>query len=154
MQISGSLFRLWVVASVLWSINAIADDLPSNLLLKCEGNLTVLMDKMLDAHSNFETMLHLRDGELVDTETTDLTTGGCQLKNGIIICSSNSVVPSTTDRGSVRRELKSYLARETGEYNLFLEMWDYEGRNATGKQTGNTKWHRQGVCRVVSKPIF
>jgi hypothetical protein len=104
---------------------------------------------MLVDERKFETTLRLKDGVLSDTDTTSLTTKGCELRNAIVHCESRIVVP--TDKGSERRELKSYIARETGEYNLFLETW---GLNATGKQTGNMKWHRAGICRPISKPIF
>jgi hypothetical protein len=143
-----------VFTAALWAFSAMAEELPTNLLLKCEGKVTTLMTGLLPDERKFETMLRLKDGVLSDTDTTSLTTKGCELRNAIVHCESRTVVPSTISKGSERRELNAYIARETGEYNLFLETWSFEGRNATGKQIGNMKWRRAGICRPISKPIF
>jgi hypothetical protein len=145
---------VFVLTASLWAVCALADELPSNLLMKCEGKLTVLPAASLPETSNFETMLRPKDGELADTDSHDLTTKGCELRNGIVRCEAKSVESSTMSNGSARRELKSYINRETGEYDLFLEMWLFDGRNATGKQIGNVKLHRKGICRPIGKPIF
>ena len=142
------LFALFFISS------ASAEELPKNLLMKCEGRLTILGLETLPHQSKFETTLRLRDGELSDTGSMWLTTKGCQLTNGVVRCSLKTVVPSRVDNGSERRELQSFIVRETGEYNHFLETWSFEGRNASGKQKGNMKWHREGVCRPISSPIF
>jgi hypothetical protein len=149
-MIRGAAFCL----ALLLSTSSYADELPSNLLMKCEGKLKVLMSGMLPSTSQFSTVLKLKDGELSDTDSIWLTTKGCELRNSIVHCEEKSVVPSTISNGSERRELKSYISRETGEYNLFLETWSFVGRNASGKQTSNMKWHRVGICRPISKPIF
>ena len=109
----------------------------------------------MDMHENkFETMLRLKDGELSDTNSIWLTTKGCLLRNNIIHCSAIRVERSTTDSGSSRSELTAYISRETGEYNLFMETWYFTGANASGRQKGNAKWRRSGICRAVSKPLF
>jgi hypothetical protein len=104
--------------------------------------------------SKFETILRLENGELADTNSLFLNTGNCELKNGIVFCTRNTNYPSPIDGGSESREMKSYINRETGEYNFFMETTSYTGRNGTGKKTGGMKYHRSGVCRAVSKPIF
>jgi hypothetical protein len=142
------LFALLLISSTS------ADELPKNLLLKCEGRLTILGVEALPRQSKFETTLRLKDGELSDTGSIWLTTKGCQLQSGVVHCAFRTVVPSTIDNGSERRALETFIVRETGEYNHFLETWHFEGRNASGKQTGNMKWHREGVCRPISSPIF
>jgi hypothetical protein len=139
-------------AAAIWAFSAMAEELPTNLLLKCEGKVTTLINGMLPDERKFETTLRLKDGVLSDTDTSWLTTKACELRNGIVHCESRAVV--SLDKGSERRELKSYIARETGEYNLFLETWSFEGSNATGRQKTNMKWHRAGICRPISKPIF
>jgi hypothetical protein len=145
----------------LWAVNAWADDLPTNLLLKCEGKVWFISTSegsRLDFQEDkFETMLRLKDGELSDTGSIWLTTKGCVLRNNNIVRGSAKSVYET-DRaiggGSTRREMTASIDRETGEYNLFLEEWHFAGANASGKQTGNMKWRRSGICRQVSKPIF
>jgi hypothetical protein len=137
---------------------ALADDLPTNLLLKCEGKVWVIIDfegSRPDSHeTKFEMMLRLKDGELSDTGSIGLTTKGCVLRNTTIRCSAKRVEPSTIDRGSSRSELNAFISRETGEYNLFMEVRYFTSANASGKQKGNMKWRRSGICRTVSKPIF
>jgi hypothetical protein len=83
-----------------------------------------------------------------------LTTGNCELKNGTVVCSGKAVYPSTVSGGSESRELKSYITRETGEYNFFMETTNWTGRNATGKRSEGMKYMRTGICKQVSKPIF
>ena len=152
-------FIAFTAAILCISINASAaaqaDELPTNLLMKCEGKLTVfLSSQVMPDTSQFSTTLRLKNGELSDTDKLHLTTKGCELRNNIIYCEAKSVVPILTMKGSARRELTSFIDRETGEYNLLLEEWDFEWPNASGKQTGHMKWHRVGICRTVSKPIF
>jgi hypothetical protein len=160
-RIAGSTaMRLIVVMIGLWAVSAWADDLPTNLLLKCEGKVLLLINfegsRPRSDEGKFETMLRLKDGELSDTGSIWLTTKNCALRNGIIQCSAKSVanVTDPTVGGSSRREMKSYISRETGEYNLFVEDWSFAGANASGKQRGNTKLHRFGICRSISQPIF
>jgi hypothetical protein len=150
--------RVLVFTVALWAFSATAEELPTNLLLKCEGKVTMLIEGLLPNESKFETTLRLRDGELSDTGSIWLTAKGCQLRNGVVRCESKAVVDLKTifpqDKGSERRELKSFIVRDTGEYNMFLETWSFEGSNGTGKQKTNSKVRRTGVCRPISQPIF
>jgi hypothetical protein len=145
-----------LVVTGLWAVSAWADDLPTNLLLKCEGKDSVtwkLEGSRPDfVDKKFETMLRLKDGELSDTSLSQ-TTKGCALRNGIVHCSAKSVAPSI-DSGSWWREVTAYIFRETGEYNLFINNRRFAGANASGKQNGNMSMHRSGICRDVGKPIF
>jgi hypothetical protein len=93
------------------------------------------------SEDKFEVMLRLQDGELSDTSTM-WPTPKCVLRNSIVSCSVKSV------RADGPVEVKAYISRETGEYNLFIEHL------STGKSKGNLKIHRFGICRQVSKPIF
>jgi hypothetical protein len=150
--------RLLAVTFSLWAFAALADDLPTNLLLKCEGKESWILDfegSRPETHENkFETMLRLKDGELSDTRAIWLTTKGCVLRNNVIHCSAKQVNPSSIETGSSRSELTAYISRETGEYNLFTNTVHFIGANASGKQRGSTKSHHSGICRTVSKPIF
>jgi len=146
-----------ILSICLWSVSAAAGELPRNLLLKCEGKLTVLLNKpTIDSLTpqKFETILRLKDAELADTGSFFLNTANCELKNGVVICTGKATYPSTIDNGSESREMKSYINRETGEYNFFMETTNWAGRNATGKKTDGMKYHRSGICRPISKPIF
>jgi hypothetical protein len=151
--------RLLVVMIGLWAVSAWADDLPTNLLLRCEGIVRWMSEfegSRLDSNEGkFETMLRLKDGELSDTNAPWLTTKDCVLRNNVVRCSAKTVQPTKLpEGGSSRRELSAYISRETGEYNLFMEDLYFTGTNASGKQKGIHKWRRSGVCRTVSKPIF
>jgi hypothetical protein len=129
------------LSACLWSVSAAADELPKNLLLKCEGKLTILLSKpTIDSLTprKFETTLRLKDGELADTDSMFLNTGNCELRNGVVFCTGKAVY--LVDNGSESREIKSYINRETGEYNFFMEMTNHTGRNATGKKTEGMKY--------------
>ena len=59
--------RLLVGMIGLWAVSAWADDLPTNLLLKCEGKVSVISSSEgsrpnIDG-GKFETMLRLKDGD-------------------------------------------------------------------------------------------
>lgn len=149
--------RIVVALVMVSSANAYAQELPRNLLLRCEGKLTVLSDFLgkKDVHiDKFNTLVRLQDGELADTNSGWLTTKDCMLKNGVIGCKFKTVVPSSLDQGSEKRHLAAYITRETGEYDLFLETWSYTGRNASGQMRGTTQYRRAGICKPAGKPIF
>src|ERR1700730_6404163 len=111
----------------LWTVGAWSDGLPTNLLLKCEGKVSIVTtgDHPIIHDMKFETILRLKDGELSDIDSISLTTKGCELRNNTVHCSAKSVGP--TRSGSERRELESYIYRETGEYKLFLITSFYRG---------------------------
>jgi hypothetical protein len=146
--------RAIAVILSLWTVSALADELPTSLLLKCEGKVSTIFtgNGSLSKDDKFEALLRLKDGELSEVDSSWMTTKNCSLQNGIVHCSAKSIVP--IDGGSERRELESFIRRETGEYHFFLQTWDFEGPNASGRQVGNMKLSRAGICRQVSKPIF
>lgn len=150
---------MWRVALLicLWSVSAVADELPKNLLLKCEGKLTTIINPPTVetlTPRKFEVTLRLKDGELADTDSHFLNTGNCELKNGVVACTGSAVYDSTISAGSESRVMKSYINRETGEYNFFMETTHHTGRKGTGKKSEGMKYMRTGICRPISKPIF
>jgi len=151
------MFRAVVLVAMLWSASAAAHDLPKNLLLKCEGKLTIVLSKptpeSLLPHK-FQTILRLKDGRLTDTESMYLDTEDCVLRNEVVVCTGKAIYPSSIDGGSEGRRMKSYINRETGEYSFFMETEHFTGSNGTGKKAPGMKYHRSGVCRQISKPIF
>jgi hypothetical protein len=158
MRRSGSIaVRLLALMMIgLWTVSARADDLPINLILKCEGKVATIMNfaRKWDSHDDtFETILRLKDGELSETGTW-FTTKGCVLHNGVVRCSAKLVVASKIDSGSTRHELTSYIDRETGEYTLIVESWRFAGANASGQQQGHMTLRRSGFCHEVSNLIF
>jgi len=147
-----------LVILMLLTTSAIADQLPHTLLLKCEVKVTVSitgtgMSPILK-EDKFDTTLRLENGSLEDADSIWMSTKHCVLNNGIIRCSAKSIEPSDIDAGSEKRSLDVFLSRDTGEYNLFLETWGYDGRHASGNQTTHEQLRRNGICRAVSKPIF
>lgn len=140
----------------LAATGAYAHDLPSNLLLKCEGKLAIstIPVTIIEPGKKFEATLRLKGGELSDINSPWLTTKNCALNNGVVYCSDQLVVSSGIGKGSERRELEAFLTRETGEFRFFLETWGYDGPNAKGKPTSNMKQSRIGLCRPISGPLF
>ena len=69
----------------LGTVGAWADGLPTNLLLKCEDKVSIIITGVpFIPDAKFETMLRLKDGELLDTDSIWLTTKGCELRNSIV----------------------------------------------------------------------
>ncbi|QOG22246.1 MULTISPECIES: hypothetical protein [Bradyrhizobium] len=157
MRFWGKLTTRAVILVCFSTVCALADELPKNLLLKCEGKLTIILSKpTIESLSpkTFSTTLSLREGELADNGSAFLNTGNCELKNGVVICTGKAVYPSTIDAGSESRVMKSYINQETGEYSFFMETTHHAGRNATGSKSEGMKYMRNGVCRSIGKPIF
>lgn len=147
--------RVLAAIPLVVTISASANELPSQLLLKCEGKVSVVSEfegKPNIMDSKFDVTLRLKDGELEDTSSMWMNTKACELKGGVIRCRARSVV--NTGDSSEKRELLSVITRDTGEYQHFLQTWSYAGKNATGRERGNMKLRRYGICRAVGKPIF
>jgi hypothetical protein len=78
-RLEAMVVRLPVAMMFLWASSAWADDLPTNLLLKCEGKVSWILDfegNRPETHENkFETMLRLKDGELSESSSTKARRG-------------------------------------------------------------------------------
>jgi hypothetical protein len=139
----------------LWTVAASAQELPTNLVLSCEGRETSSMSGMSLPHEQkFKSQLKIQEGDLVDINAPWMTVKNCKLADGVVRCESQRVVNELAIGGSELRKLKASIVRATGEFRLFLRTFDYERKKLTGKKIGGVKLLRIGMCRVVSKPIF
>lgn len=138
--------------------SAYADELPKNLLLKCEGKATTVLSGegvKTDVHEdNFSATLRLKDGELADTSSIWHTMKACELKNATVHCMGTAIYPSELDGGSERREMQAFVVRDTGEYNFFMDTKHFSGKNGSGRKTSSMNFHRTGICKQASGPIF
>jgi hypothetical protein len=135
-----------------------ADELPKNLLLKCEGKATTILSgdgiKPEVHEDSFSITLRLKDGELADTNSIWHTMKTCGMKNVTVHCTGTAIYPSDLDGGSEHREMQAFVARDTGEYNFFMDTKHFSGKNASGRKTSGMNFHRTGICKQASSPIF
>jgi hypothetical protein len=82
--------KYYVLIALTLVSSAYADELPKNLLLKCEGKATTLLSgdgmKPEVQEDKFSATLRLKDGELADTTSIWLTMKTCELKNATVHC--------------------------------------------------------------------
>ena len=73
-----------------------ADELPKNLLLKCEGKVTVLTNpSTINVYSDpFSITLRLKDGIIGDIDHSFPDGKDCVLSNGNIMCELDRIVPA------------------------------------------------------------
>ena len=135
-----------------------ADELPRNLLLKCEGKVTILSPTSpgLNAYSDpFSVTLRLKDGVIGDIDHNFPDGKDCILSNGSILCELDRIVPPNSFLNiTEKRHGIVSIVRETGEYTYLLETWGYPGKSASGKPTSNMTLRRSGACRPISRPVF
>ncbi|MDN3273362.1 hypothetical protein QWJ07_03845 [Frankia sp. RB7] len=150
---------MWRVAIVicLWSASALADDLPPELLLKCDMNQKVKTTYVGGENSNeasLQQTLRLKSGSLMNVENGGLEGADCALKDGQVLCKLNRVRP-ILDTGRTSKEQSTVvLSRSTGEISIAFEQWGYEGSQAVGKPTSHLLISRTGICRSVGKAVF
>jgi hypothetical protein len=138
-------------------VAAQADELPKNLLLKCEGKVTVLTNpSTINVYSDpFSITLRLKDGIIGDIDHSFPDGKDCVLSNGNIMCELDRIVPADPMLNiTEKRHGVVSIVRETGEYTYLLETWGYPGKPVSGKPTSSMKLRRSGTCRPISKPVF
>jgi hypothetical protein len=136
-----------------------ADDLPSNLLLKCQGKVTTLWTfttgKPEIFEKTFDKTLRLKDRTIGDIRYKFLDGERCTLEAGVIKCELNTIFPfDPIVKSTEKRHTIVTIDRETGEYHYLLETWGYEGNGATGKPTSHGRSVSEGTCRPTGGRIF
>jgi len=137
---------------------ASADELPKELLLKCEGKsaqfLNLGTNKADFDERSFDITLRLKNGAIGDIQFNSLDGKDCVLADGEIRCELNSVRFSRETNSTEKRHSTVSIVRTTGELRAVLETWSFEGTRAVGTPSFSLRLIRTGVCRQVSKPIF
>ena len=120
--------RLPMIANCLVPCIAQADDLPTNLLLRCQGKVIHLMSGMTPLDDNFDKTLRLKIRTIGDIRYKFLEGEGCRLDGGQIKCGLETVFPPDPIVNSTeKRHTVLTIDRETGEYHYLLETWGLRG---------------------------
>jgi len=140
-------FRL-LVAAQLMSLHAFAaDELPKELLLRCEGTMNAVMDVPAPQSRTAPLVLNLRlkDGSVTDAQTGVIEGEECVQDKGEIKCEVTRLYP--LPNSIIKRYSSVMINRNTREFTLWLESWDYQGRDASGTPTAHLRVLRTGLCR-------
>ena len=125
-----------------------ADELPNELLLRCEGNMNAVLEAPNHPQSRsagFSVNLRLKDRSIVDAQTGIVEGADCVQQNGEIKCEATKLYP--LPNSVIKRFSTVFINRNTRELTLWLESWDYEGGDASGTPTGHLRVLRTGTCR-------
>lgn len=126
-----------------------ANELPSSLVLKCQGKTaTVIMsgNKIVGGSEKpFETVLRLNNGELTD-ENARLLTAWCTVEGGEVVCSSKSVRNSS--EGSTRYWVLVRISRDTGEFFRTSIIEGFSGPDASAQMVLRRHSAETGSCQI------
>jgi hypothetical protein len=153
----------WLIATamMLFPLAALADDLPSELLLRCEVKQTHFITSN-NSKTDFDEKTYTKDFRLKDgvfgwTNGPIPVGTDCRLVNGDITCAWSGVIPLNDPPLGPRVEKRQStvrLSRTTGEIRLTLETWGYPGDRVKGNPDISMKLSQSGVCRTIGKPLF
>jgi hypothetical protein len=141
-------FLRLLMAAQLMSLHAFAaDELPKELLLHCEGKMNAVMDvpTSQSRSATFSLNLRLKDGSITDTQTGVIEGEDCVQDKGEIKCEVTRLYP--LPNSIIKRHSSVVINRNTRELTLWLESWDYQGREASGTPTAHLRVLRTGLCR-------
>jgi hypothetical protein len=124
-----------------------ADELPSEMLFQCEGNMNAVLDAPTSQSrtAGFRINLRLRDGSIVDAQTGVVEGAECVQQNGELRCEVTKLYP--LPNSVIKRFSTVVINRTTREVTLWLESWDYQGSEASGTPTAHLRVLRTGICR-------
>ena len=124
-----------------------ADELPNELLLRCEGNMNAVLDSPTPQtrNTNFAINLRLKDRSIIDAQTGVVEGAECIQQNGEIRCEVTKLYP--LPNSIIKRFSTVFINRNTRELTLWVESWDYPGADASGTPTAHMRALRTGLCR-------
>ena len=139
-------YALGALAFMLLQASA-ADELPNELLLRCEGNMSAVLDSPTPQtrSSGFTINLRLKDRSIVDVQTGVVEGAECIQQNGEIRCEVTKLYP--LPNSVIKRFSTVFINRNTRELTLWVESWDYQGSDASGTPTAHLRAVRTGLCR-------
>jgi hypothetical protein len=136
-------FRLLLAAQLI-SLPAFAAD---ELLMHCEGNMNAVMDVPSSQSRSTASILNLRlkDGSITDAQTGVIEGEGCAQNKGEIKCETTRLYP--LPNSIIKRHSSVVINRNTQEFTLWLESWEYEGSEPSGTPAAHLRVLRTGSCR-------
>jgi hypothetical protein len=140
---------------------ALADDLPNELLLRCDVKQTSIIEsagKPDFNEVNLSKDFRLKNGVFAWTNGPVPVGVDCRLVDGEIACKWSGIIPpqknSPLGIRTEKRQSSVRLSRATGEIKLVLETWGYPGDGVKGSPDISMKMTQSGVCRTIGKAIF
>jgi hypothetical protein len=127
---------------------ACAQELPSELLLHCEGTMSAVLEAQpspVTRTQTFSLNLRLKDGTIVDTGSGLVEGTGCALDGEHIKCEVTKQYPLPQYNTVVKRSSSVVLNRSTGQVTLLVESWDFPQNSDT--HTAHMRVMRTGICR-------
>lgn len=136
-----------LAVALLPAIPVVAEDLPKELLLICEGDMNAVMDvpKPETRNARFRISLLLKDGSVSDTATNVVEGAGCVQDKGEIKCEVTKQYPFPN--AVLKRFSSVVINRNTRELTLWVESWEYQGNEPAGAPSAHMRVLRTGTCR-------
>jgi hypothetical protein len=140
-------FRALIAAQLVSFPAFAADELPKELLLRCEGEMNAVMDvpKSESRSATFSLNFRLKDGSFIDIQTGMIEGEECVQDSGEIKCQATKLYP--LPNSVIKRHSTVVLNRSTRVLTLWLESWDYQGNEALGTPAAHMRVLRTGLCR-------
>ncbi len=146
---------------MLLPMAALADDLPAELLLRCDLKQTLFLKsrgKPEFDERTFSKDFRLKNGVFGWTNNHIPVGKDCKLVDGEIACEWSGIIPPSKDSPlgpyTEKRQSSVRLSRATGEIRLVLETWDYAGDGVKATPIGSMRMIQSGACRTIGKPLF
>jgi hypothetical protein len=142
------MFLRSLIAAQLAAFSAFAaDELPKELLLRCEGKMNAVMDvpKSQSRSAAFSLNLRLQDRSLIDAQTRVVEGENCVQEGGEIKCQATKLYP--LPNSVIKRHSTVVINRNTRAVTLWVESWDYAGTEASGTPAAHMRVLRTGLCR-------
>jgi hypothetical protein len=145
-----------VLAVALVSISiAHADDLPSELLLQCDGTVkTIITGKypVIDSSTFSKKIIRIKD-RVASVAVNPVLTKNCALSGTSVACDYQYSEYESKLNVTTKARNRLLLSRTTGELNVWLHSLHFDGKTTRGDpDTLDVYW--DGVCQTVGKPIF
>jgi hypothetical protein len=147
----------WLGLLLLVPIAALADELPPELLLKCDINQKIKTTYVGGENSNeasFAQTLRLKSGVMSNIDNGAVEGTDCALKDRQVLCSLDRVRPILDNSRTSKEHSTVVLSRSTGEISLAFEQWGYDGPQPVGKPSSHLLISRTGICRSIGKAVF
>ena len=144
-----------LLALMNWSLPLLADDLPSDLSLYCEGTLNTrtVLPKLETYDEQFNITLRLNDRVLTNVTDNMVMGRDCILNIGDVDCKLDATRYYKEFNPTMVQHFLVLLTRKTGELYLLLQTKHFDGQGASGSPTFDGKLEWRGVCDK-GKSIF
>ena len=130
------------------SLPLLADDLPSDLSLYCEGTLNTrtVLPKPGAYDEQFNITLRVNDRVLTDVTDNMVIGRDCILNIGDVDCELDATRYYEEFNSTMVQHFLALLTRKTGELYSLLQTKHFDGQSTRGSPTFDGKLEWRGVC--------